>query len=114
MGELLFPHLDSGYPEIPQPQQLQLRRSGGKRIYPSKERAKLRGDHVCHLHQNAAARRAVVLPVGIVAFWQPHRPPAGCRAAFLPFRGRCRSALWSLSVSGELWQHLATSPWRKR
>lgn len=57
----------------------------------------------------AAARRAVVLPVGIVALWQLASSTGWLSSRILPSPEGVVEAFWSLSVSGELWQHLAIS-----
>lgn len=112
VGELLFPHLDVAIPEIPQPQQLQLQEKRWQTNLSSKSRAKLRSDHVCHLTKMAAARRAVV-------FTRRHCGSLAARIIhllaverILPSPEGVVEAFWSLSVSGELWQHLAISSWR--
>ncbi|MDR2265312.1 aliphatic sulfonate ABC transporter permease SsuC [Enterobacter soli] len=52
------------------------------------------------------------LPVGIVAIWQLASSTGWLSSRILPSPEGVVEAFWSLSVSGELWQHLAISSWR--
>lgn len=52
------------------------------------------------------------LPVGIVALWQLASSTGWLSSRILPSPEGVVEAFWSLSVSGELWQHLAISSWR--
>ena len=47
------------------------------------------------------------LPVGIVALWQLASSTGWLSSRILPSPEGVVEAFWSLSVSGELWQHLA-------
>lgn len=49
------------------------------------------------------------LPVGIVALWQLASSTGWLSSRILPSPEGVVEAFWSLSVSGELWQHLAIS-----
>ncbi|RTX92886.1 ABC transporter permease subunit [Enterobacter roggenkampii] len=50
------------------------------------------------------------LPVGIVALWQLASSTGWLSSRILPSPEGVVEAFWSLSVSGELWQHLALIP----
>ena len=52
------------------------------------------------------------LPVGIVLVWQLASSTGWLSSRILPSPEGVVEAFWSLSVSGELWQHLAISSWR--
>lgn len=52
------------------------------------------------------------LPVGIVAIWQLASSTGWLSSRILPSPEGVVEAFWSLSASGELWQHLAISSWR--
>ncbi|WP_253377911.1 aliphatic sulfonate ABC transporter permease SsuC [unidentified bacterial endosymbiont] len=52
------------------------------------------------------------LPVGIVVVWQIASSTGWLSSRILPSPEGVVEAFWSLSVSGELWQHLAVSSWR--
>lgn len=52
------------------------------------------------------------LPVGIVLVWQLASSTGWLSSRILPSPEGVVEAFWSLSASGELWQHLAISSWR--
>ena len=52
------------------------------------------------------------LPVGIVAVWQLASSVGWLSGRILPSPEGVVAAFWTLSASGELWQHLAISSWR--
>ena len=52
------------------------------------------------------------LPVGIVAVWQIASSMGWLSTRVLPSPEGVIAAFWTLSASGELWQHLAISSWR--
>lgn len=52
------------------------------------------------------------LPVGIVALWQLASSTGWLSGRLFPSPEGVVEAFWTLSVSGELWQHLAISSWR--
>ena len=52
------------------------------------------------------------LPVGIVAVWQLASSVGWLSTRILPSPEGVEMAFWTLSASGELWQHLAISSWR--
>lgn len=52
------------------------------------------------------------LPVGIVIVWQIASSVGWLSSRILPSPEGVVEAFWSLSSSGELWQHLAISSWR--
>lgn len=52
------------------------------------------------------------LPVGIVALWQLASSVGWLSGRILPSPEGVVIAFWTLSASGELWQHLAISSWR--
>lgn len=52
------------------------------------------------------------LPVGIVIIWQIASSVGWLSSRILPSPEGVAEAFWSLSASGELWQHLAISSWR--
>jgi len=52
------------------------------------------------------------LPVGIVIIWQIASSVGWLSSRILPSPEGVVEAFWSLSASGELWQHLAISSWR--
>lgn len=52
------------------------------------------------------------LPVGIVAVWQLASSVGWLSTRILPSPEGVMTAFWTLSASGELWQHLAISSWR--
>ncbi|SUX86288.1 alkanesulfonate transporter permease subunit [Citrobacter koseri] len=52
------------------------------------------------------------LPVGIVAVWQIASSMGWLSTRILPSPEGVIAAFWTLSASGELWQHLAISSWR--
>ena len=52
------------------------------------------------------------LPVGIVAVWQLASSVGWLSTRILPSLEGVVMAFWTLSASGELWQHLAISSWR--
>ncbi|MDU5910264.1 MAG: ABC transporter permease subunit, partial [Escherichia coli] len=52
------------------------------------------------------------LPVGIVAVWQLASSVGWLSTRILPSPEGVVTAFWTLSASGELWQHLAISSWR--
>lgn len=52
------------------------------------------------------------LPVGIVAVWQLASSVGWLSTRILPSPEGVVMAFWTLSASGELWQHLAISSWR--
>ncbi len=54
-------------------------------------------------------RVALVLPVGIVAVWQLASSVGWLSTRILPSPEGVVMAFWTLSASGELWQHLAIS-----
>lgn len=58
------------------------------------------------------ARCPLVLPVGIVAVWQLASSVGWLSTRILPSPEGVVMAFWTLSASGELWQHLAISSWR--
>lgn len=58
------------------------------------------------------ARCPLVLPVGIVAVWQLASSVGWLSTRILPSPEGVVTAFWTLSASGELWQHLAISSWR--
>lgn len=60
----------------------------------------------------AAAHCALALPVGIVLIWQLASSVGWLSSRILPSPEGVVAAFWSLSASGELWQHLAISSWR--
>lgn len=51
----------------------------------------------------------LVLPVGIVAVWQLASSVGWLSTRILPSPEGVVMAFWTLSASGELWQHLAIS-----
>ena len=51
------------------------------------------------------------LPVGIVAVWQLASSVGWLSTRILPSPEGVVTAFWTLSASGELWQHLAISSW---
>ncbi|HAP0621708.1 TPA: aliphatic sulfonate ABC transporter permease SsuC, partial [Escherichia coli] len=51
-------------------------------------------------------------PVGIVAVWQLASSVGWLSTRILPSPEGVVTAFWTLSASGELWQHLAISSWR--
>ena len=52
------------------------------------------------------------LPVGLVALWQLASSMGWQSTRILPSPEGVIEAFWTLSASGELWQHLAISSWR--
>ena len=52
------------------------------------------------------------LPVGIVAVWQLASSVGWLSTRILPSPEGVVTAFWTLSASGELWQHLAIRSWR--
>lgn len=52
------------------------------------------------------------LPVVIVIIWQIASSVGWLSSRILPSPEGVVEAFWSLSASGELWQHLAISSWR--
>ncbi|MDG9956588.1 MULTISPECIES: aliphatic sulfonate ABC transporter permease SsuC [Citrobacter] len=52
------------------------------------------------------------LPVGLVALWQLASSMGWLSTRILPSPEGVVEAFWTLSASGELWQHLAISSWR--
>ena len=52
------------------------------------------------------------LPVGLVALWQLASSMGWLSNRILPSPEGVIEAFWTLSASGELWQHLAISSWR--
>lgn len=58
------------------------------------------------------ARCPWFLPVGIVAVWQLASSVGWLSTRILPSLEGVVMAFWTLSASGELWQHLAISSWR--
>ncbi|STJ55778.1 putative aliphatic sulfonates ABC transporter permease [Escherichia coli] len=58
------------------------------------------------------ARCPWFLPVGIVAVWQLASSVGWLSTRILPSPEGVVTAFWTLSASGELWQHLAISSWR--
>ncbi|MBA7802152.1 aliphatic sulfonate ABC transporter permease SsuC [Citrobacter sp. C348] len=52
------------------------------------------------------------LPVGLVTLWQLASSIGWLSTRILPSPEGVVEAFWTLSVSGELWQHLAISTWR--
>ena len=52
------------------------------------------------------------LPVGLVALWQLASSMGWLSTRILPSPEGVIEAFWTLSASGELWQHLAISSWR--
>lgn len=52
------------------------------------------------------------LPVGIVAVWQLASSLGWLSGRIFPSPEGVIAAFWTLSASGELWQHLAISAWR--
>lgn len=53
-----------------------------------------------------------LLPAAIVAIWQIASATGWLSSRILPSPEGVVEAFWSLSVSGELWQHLTISAWR--
>ncbi len=86
-------------------------RGGGQRIYPAQSRTKLRSTSWLRLRKTAAAGCPWLLPVGTVIIWQLASSVGWLSTRILPLR-RVLKAFWTLSASGELWQHLAISSWR--
>lgn len=52
------------------------------------------------------------LPVGLIAFWEIASRAGWLSTRILPEPWAVLTAFWTLAVSGELWQHVATSAWR--
>ncbi|MCO5781319.1 aliphatic sulfonate ABC transporter permease SsuC [Citrobacter meridianamericanus] len=52
------------------------------------------------------------LPLGLVALWQLASSMGWLSTRILPSPEGVIEAFWTLSASGELWQHLAISAWR--
>lgn len=52
------------------------------------------------------------LPVAILASWQLASQAGWLSTRILPEPWAVLKAFWALSVSGEMWQHVATSSWR--
>ncbi|WP_295641546.1 aliphatic sulfonate ABC transporter permease SsuC [uncultured Methylibium sp.] len=52
------------------------------------------------------------LPVAILATWQLASQAGWLSTRILPEPWAVLKAFWALSVSGEMWQHVATSTWR--
>ncbi len=53
-----------------------------------------------------------LLPVGSVIIWQFASSMGWLSTRILPSPEGVLKAFWTLSASGELWQHLAISSWR--
>lgn len=53
-----------------------------------------------------------LLPVGTVIVWQLASSVGWLSTRVLPSPEGVLKAFWTLSASGELWQHLAISSWR--
>ena len=53
-----------------------------------------------------------LLPVGTVIIWQLASSVGWLSTRILPSPEGVLKAFWTLSASGELWQHLAISSWR--
>lgn len=110
VGELLFPH-GCRYPGNSAATSASVAgRSRGKRVYPEKSRAKLRSHHVCNRTKWLLRAAPWFLPVGIVLVWQLASSTGWLSSRILPSPEGVVEAFWSLSASGELWQHLAISP----
>lgn len=55
---------------------------------------------------------AWALPIAILASWQLASQAGWLSTRILPEPWAVLKAFWALSVSGEMWQHVATSTWR--
>jgi len=60
------------------------------------------------------ARRAVpwLVPVGAIAMWQLLSQAGWLSTRILPEPLAVAKAFWAMSLTGEMWQHVATSSWR--
>lgn len=113
VGELLFPLLDVAVPSIPQPQNCACR---GKRSPTSLSRVKWRKAEETLMakstHPLLLRLAPWLLPVGTVIVWQLASSVGWLSTRVLPSPEGVLKAFWTLSASGELWQHLAISSWR--
>ena len=53
-----------------------------------------------------------LVPVGVIALWQIASQAGWLSTRVLPEPWAVLQAFWALTVSGEIWQHVATSTWR--
>ncbi|MGY4830995.1 aliphatic sulfonate ABC transporter permease SsuC [Sphaerotilaceae bacterium SBD11-9] len=53
-----------------------------------------------------------LVPVGVIALWQLASQAGWLSTRVLPEPRAVVQAFWALTVSGEIWQHVATSTWR--
>lgn len=109
VGELLFPH-GCRYPGNSAATSASVAgRSRGECVYPEKSRAKLRSHHVFNRTKWLLRAAPWFLPVGIVLVWQLASSTGWLSSRILPSPEGVVETFWSLSASGELWQHLAIS-----
>lgn len=113
VGELLFPLLDVAVPSVPQPQSLRLQE---KPSLTSLSRVKWRRAEEVVMakstHPLLLRLAPWLLPVGTVIVWQLASSVGWLSTRVLPSPEGVLKAFWTLSASGELWQHLAISSWR--
>lgn len=110
VGELLFPHLDVAIPEIPQPQPLNPQGEAVANDFIPRKVAQAKEEIMATPVKKWLLRVAPwFLPVGIVAVWQLASSVGWLSTRILPSPEGVVTAFWTLSASGELWQHLAIS-----
>lgn len=109
VGELLFPLLDVAIPEIPQPQPLNPQGEAVANDFIPVKSRKAKEEIMATPVKKWLLRVAPVLPVGIVAVWQLASSVGWLSTRILPSPEGVVTAFWTLSASGELWQHLAIS-----
>jgi sulfonate transport system permease protein len=63
---------------------------------------------------SSLARRVVpwLVPVGAIALWQLLSQAGWLSTRILPEPLAVAKAFWAMSLTGEMWQHVATSSWR--
>ncbi|VFT70096.1 alkanesulfonate monooxygenase [Escherichia coli] len=112
LANWLFPHLDVAIPEIPQPQPLNPQGEAvANDLSPVKSRkAKEQND-------GNAMKKWLLRVAPWFYRWASWRVATGLLSwlavdAYLPSPEGVVMAFWTLSASGELWQHLAISSWR--
>lgn len=110
VGELLFPLLDVAIPEIPQPQPLNPQGEAVANDFIPVKSRKAKEEIMATPVKKWLLRVAPwFLPVGIVAVWQLASSVGWLSTRILPSPEGVVTAFWTLSASGELWQHLAIS-----
>jgi ABC-type nitrate/sulfonate/bicarbonate transport system permease component len=111
VGELLFPLLDVAVPSIPaakpapagKPSPTSLSRAKWRK---AEETVMAKSTHPCCCASPLAAAG------GTVIVWQLASSVGWLSTRMLPSPEGVLKAFWTLSASGELWQHLAISSWR--